>query len=176
MTDGTRNRCKLDCQCGKHTANRAACKPDCKCRKHHRKLRGVTTYPGIHAELIRQRGRAAGHPCVSCEKQARDWAYTHDDPDERTSPAGFPFSIDVMRYQPMCHPCHQRYDRSDTTHCPQGHPYSGDNLFFEQGRHRRCRTCVRARNNARAKRTVKTPEQRARINQLQRERRAKLKA
>ncbi len=33
------------------------------------------------------------------------------------------------------------------SHCPQGHPYSGDNLFFvtdAKGRHsRRCRTCQR---------------------------------
>ena len=28
------------------------------------------------------------------------------------------------------------------THCPQGHPYSGDNLFYEN-KSRRCRTCVR---------------------------------
>jgi hypothetical protein len=30
------------------------------------------------------------------------------------------------------------------THCPQGHPYSGGNLLIEDG-HRRCRTCVRAK-------------------------------
>lgn len=28
------------------------------------------------------------------------------------------------------------------THCPQGHPYSGQNLYFESG-HRRCRKCSR---------------------------------
>jgi hypothetical protein len=26
------------------------------------------------------------------------------------------------------------------THCPQGHPYAGDNLLIDQGR-RRCRIC-----------------------------------
>ena len=31
------------------------------------------------------------------------------------------------------------------THCPQGHPYSGDNLFFDQGK-RKCRECVRLKN------------------------------
>jgi hypothetical protein len=31
------------------------------------------------------------------------------------------------------------------THCPQGHPYAGDNLFYCQGK-RKCRECVRARN------------------------------
>ncbi|HDZ73720.1 MAG TPA: HNH endonuclease [Aurantimonas coralicida] len=28
------------------------------------------------------------------------------------------------------------------THCPYGHPYSGDNLYFESG-YRRCRACSR---------------------------------
>ena len=37
------------------------------------------------------------------------------------------------------------------THCPQGHPYSGDNLFYDQGK-RRCRICVRAKNRAAQKR------------------------
>lgn len=33
------------------------------------------------------------------------------------------------------------------THCPKGHPYAGDNLFYDQGK-RRCRACVRAKNRA----------------------------
>lgn len=31
------------------------------------------------------------------------------------------------------------------THCPHGHPYSGDNLFLRASGHRECRTCMRAR-------------------------------
>ncbi|MFJ4997129.1 NUMOD4 motif-containing HNH endonuclease [Microbacterium sp. NPDC088619] len=30
------------------------------------------------------------------------------------------------------------------THCPQGHPYTGDNLVLESAGARRCRTCKRA--------------------------------
>lgn len=31
---------------------------------------------------------------------------------------------------------------TERTHCPQGHPYAGDNLFYEAGStSRRCRTC-----------------------------------
>lgn len=37
------------------------------------------------------------------------------------------------------------------THCPQGHPYSGENLYIDGGA-RRCRTCSRVRGNARSKR------------------------
>lgn len=34
----------------------------------------------------------------------------------------------------------------DKTHCPNGHPYAGDNLKLERGgKARRCRTCERAR-------------------------------
>jgi hypothetical protein len=32
------------------------------------------------------------------------------------------------------------------THCLLGHPYSGDNLFLSKDGHRRCRTCIRARD------------------------------
>lgn len=36
------------------------------------------------------------------------------------------------------------------THCPQGHPYSGDNLYFNSKRRNRvCRTCTRARGRIR---------------------------
>ncbi len=31
------------------------------------------------------------------------------------------------------------------THCPQGHPYSGDNLRLRKNGHRTCRTCDNAR-------------------------------
>lgn len=34
------------------------------------------------------------------------------------------------------------------THCPYGHPYSGDNLMVADGR-RRCRTCVREQSRRR---------------------------
>lgn len=31
----------------------------------------------------------------------------------------------------------------DKTHCPQGHPYSGDNLYVKPNGRRECRQCVR---------------------------------
>lgn len=36
------------------------------------------------------------------------------------------------------------------THCPQGHPYAGDNLYIE-GHSRRCRKCSRARGKDRVR-------------------------
>ena len=34
------------------------------------------------------------------------------------------------------------------SHCPRGHPYSGDNLYLYRGKYRRCRTCHRERSRA----------------------------
>lgn len=44
------------------------------------------------------------------------------------------------------------------THCPQGHPYEGDNLILNSGG-RMCRTCVRSRK--RADYRAKNPEVKA---------------
>jgi hypothetical protein len=35
------------------------------------------------------------------------------------------------------------------THCPSGHPYSGENLYFWRGRQRMCRACEKARTKTR---------------------------
>lgn len=32
------------------------------------------------------------------------------------------------------------------THCPQGHPYEGDNLYITPAGHRQCHTCKRHQN------------------------------
>lgn len=37
------------------------------------------------------------------------------------------------------------------THCPQGHPYAGGNLYVYPDGSRRCRTCQQARDNRRKK-------------------------
>lgn len=49
---------------------------------------------------------------------------------------------------------HGTHTHASLEFCPQGHPYSGDNLYVYPGRpHRACRTCRRmhARNHARRK-------------------------
>jgi hypothetical protein len=47
----------------------------------------------------------------------------------------------------------QRYQRTghaswERTHCPQGHPYAGDNLKVNAKGHRLCRACHKQRNDA----------------------------
>lgn len=39
-----------------------------------------------------------------------------------------------------------RHSEQAKTCCPQGHPYSGDNLFYGSGGERKCRTCSRAQS------------------------------
>lgn len=41
----------------------------------------------------------------------------------------------------------RRRPQSSVTHCPQGHPYAGDNLYEYEG-HRHCRQCQKDRRNA----------------------------
>lgn len=69
----------------------------------------VPTYDGVHARIARARGKASEHTC-SCGAQAKDWAYDHSDPNELTGRGG-PYSLDIMRYDPMCQSCHQLLDR-----------------------------------------------------------------
>ena len=35
------------------------------------------------------------------------------------------------------------YHNANKTHCPSGHPYSGDNLYLDRKNYRRCRECRR---------------------------------
>ena len=39
--------------------------------------------------------------------------------------------------------------KSNFTHCPEGHPYDGDNLYINRAGHRCCRECTRVRQRAR---------------------------
>ena len=68
-------------------------------------------YSGMHDRLRRNRGAASTHPCQQCGRPARDWAYTHDCPNERLSEEG-PYSTDQTRYVPLCGSCHQRADKA----------------------------------------------------------------
>ncbi|MBK8168328.1 MAG: HNH endonuclease [bacterium] len=47
------------------------------------------------------------------------------------------------------HPHGETHWKSKVTHCPQGHPYSGDNLYIRNCGRRMCRAC----NNARRKKS-----------------------
>jgi len=40
-------------------------------------------------------------------------------------------------------------NQSSKTHCPKGHPYSGDNLYINTCGKRECKACIKERRNAR---------------------------
>lgn len=74
------------------------------------------TYGGVHKRLKRPmplgKGSARDYLCVNDDKQADDWAYDHEDPDERFDEKGRgPYSLKPEHYLPMCRPCHVAYDR-----------------------------------------------------------------
>ncbi len=56
--------------------------------------------------------------------------------------------------EPVTHAENQRrgmsgWNMRSKTHCPQGHPYSGDNLYLAARGDRQCRTCRKARDTRR---------------------------
>lgn len=72
------------------------------------------SYTGMHRRLRAQRGRASLHICAKCESPAAQWAYDHNDVNERscTDTRGrvLPFSVDLGHYLALCHSCHVRFD------------------------------------------------------------------
>lgn len=76
----------------------------------HASWTDTPAYSTVHARLRTLRGQARQHLC-GCGEQAKDWAYTHDDPQELTNSAGHPYSADITRYTPLCRSCHTLLDR-----------------------------------------------------------------
>lgn len=79
-------------------------------------------YAGAHHRIQRVRGSARQHQCVVCEGPAATWAYDGKDLDQKIGEKNgcvVAYSTDPAHYQPMCRPCHQRYDAPPA--CPAGH-------------------------------------------------------
>ena len=67
-------------------------------------------YRAAHANIERQRGKAAEHPCADCGQPAEQWAYDGSDPAALLSSLGYAYSLDAERYRPLCRPCHAAFD------------------------------------------------------------------
>lgn len=71
-------------------------------------------YRTVHARLDREQGSATSHRCAVCNDAAEQWAYDHNDPDERigvvSGGAAVPYSVKPEHYRPLCHACHRRVD------------------------------------------------------------------
>jgi hypothetical protein len=131
----------------------------------------TTSYMAAHDKTRRVRGRAAEQICAHRGGKAREWAYSHEDPEEFADSHGRRFSAHPDQYVALCKHCHQVFDKALITRCPKGHPYEGANLLIDAGK-RKCRTCVYARNRQRKP----TAAQKARRIELQRIRRAKARS
>lgn len=72
-------------------------------------------YIGAHKRVHRERGRAAEHLCVDCDKQAAQWSYDGLDTNAQRGPSrdGFEstYSTDPSHYVPRCVSCHVLHDK-----------------------------------------------------------------
>jgi hypothetical protein len=65
-------------------------------------------YDGAHDRVKASRGLADQFGCAHCDQPAAEWSYDHADPNEQVD--GFPYSLDVEHYQPLCVKCHRGLD------------------------------------------------------------------
>lgn len=81
--------------------------------------RGDPGYLAVHKQVHRKRGKATSHACAHCGEQAKQWAYDHQDPNERVGVMvvrGYEefhirYSQDTSHYLALCIPCHRTFDR-----------------------------------------------------------------
>lgn len=69
-------------------------------------------YGNAHARVRRARGNPSGYACAHCPNQAQQWAYDHNDPEEKVDPQhkGLAYSDTVDHYLPLCLYCHWQFD------------------------------------------------------------------
>ena len=70
------------------------------------------TYETVHWRMSRE-DPARNHSCAHCSGPAKQWAYTHDAPNEKQSEVG-PYSVDPEFYIPLCISCHVKFDHGRT--------------------------------------------------------------
>jgi len=85
--------------------------------------------------------KASTRKCLHCGEQASEWAYDHQDPDERISARGA-FSDKKEHYIPLCVSCHRKFDSRGK--CRAGHPFTEESTYWYRG-YRLCRVCRKER-------------------------------
>lgn len=75
------------------------------------------SYRGVHARVVKAKGKASEHACVDCGNIARDWSLNKDCDYEmiQAQHQVLPVSYDVDNYEPRCKSCHIRYDLQNRT-------------------------------------------------------------
>lgn len=94
------------------------------CHRHYQRWRGGgdphgprrtvstgdnATYNAVHIRLRKQCGSATDYVC-GCGTPATQWAYLHNDPNEKIDEQYGPYSTDFDYYDAMCVPCHKVMD------------------------------------------------------------------
>jgi hypothetical protein len=100
----------------KHGDARQVVKPPRHGEHSGRWIGDSASYPVAHDRVRALHGRPSQHTCRHCGRPAEDWAYDHSDSEERTDPRGRSYSLDPVRYMPLCRKCHRNFDR------PPGNP------------------------------------------------------
>lgn len=73
-------------------------------------IRSEIGYQDVHYRVRYERGLPSEHMC-KCGQLADEWAYDHADLDERINARiGFPYSLDLDHYLPLCLSCHRSLD------------------------------------------------------------------
>ncbi len=114
----------------------------------------TAAYVTVHARLRYDRGRAATHQCVDCDRQAAHWSYDHADPDELID-KGLAYSLKSEHYAPRCNRCHAAFDElgvkaafrghgSCANSCVAGHLRTPESVYRSPSGATRCRICNRA--------------------------------
>lgn len=84
-------------------------RPDQRGEKNPNWVGESASYLAVHSRIRAAQGPASLRTCVDCEGPACDWAYTYTSRNEIPSPMG-PYTTDITHYQPMCRPCHKKFD------------------------------------------------------------------
>lgn len=70
------------------------------------------SYDRMHQWVRATRGSASAHACEACGGAAQEWAHDHTGAMLSTvrNDGVYRYSLNPDRYQPMCIPCHRRFD------------------------------------------------------------------
>lgn len=84
-------------------------RPGRKLEEHPRWTGDNPSYNAAHLRVRAALGSASFQRCIDCDGQAKQWSYTHTDPNELASDLG-PYSASAAFYVPRCVSCHKRFD------------------------------------------------------------------
>jgi hypothetical protein len=83
---------------------------------------GPMTYTSAHRMLRRVRGAASDLTCIDCGRQADEWSYRGDCPDELSEirerdGRAMLYTLDLSMYDPRCKSCHVKRDGPESRPC-----------------------------------------------------------